>query len=157
MNKTEFERLLCERTYSTQRLAHALPVSGREVAKTALLRANGAINSSSPYCRRAKTSISKKLSPFSWLRKLRYPLIARIATLARCRHLALATVWKRSSIPSLADDKEIVFEGNTHEEAIRMKFKDSVQLEDPLVAPFAHDFGSAEHGVRRMGTFKIIL
>jgi Ala-tRNA(Pro) deacylase len=38
---------------------------------------------------------------------------------------------------SLEDDLEIVFQSNTHDEAVRMKFADFVQLEDPLVAPFA--------------------
>jgi prolyl-tRNA editing enzyme YbaK/EbsC (Cys-tRNA(Pro) deacylase) len=38
---------------------------------------------------------------------------------------------------SLKDDLEIVFQSNTHDEAVRMKFADFVQLEDPLVASFA--------------------
>jgi Ala-tRNA(Pro) deacylase len=33
----------------------------------------------------------------------------------------------------LAQDEEIVFEGNTHHEAIRMKFQDFVELEQPLL------------------------
>jgi Ala-tRNA(Pro) deacylase len=38
---------------------------------------------------------------------------------------------------SLAEDEAIVFEGNTHAEAIRMRFDEFRQLEDPLIAPFA--------------------
>jgi Ala-tRNA(Pro) deacylase len=38
---------------------------------------------------------------------------------------------------SLADDEEIWFEGNTHNEAVRMKFADFQRLEKPQVAPFA--------------------
>jgi len=37
----------------------------------------------------------------------------------------------------LADDEEIVFEGNTHDEAIRMRFDEFRRLEEPLVAAFA--------------------
>ncbi len=38
---------------------------------------------------------------------------------------------------SLADDDDIWFEGNTHDEAVRMKFAEFCRLEQPLVAPFA--------------------
>jgi Ala-tRNA(Pro) deacylase len=38
---------------------------------------------------------------------------------------------------SLAEDEEIWFEGNTHNEAVRMKFDDFQQLEKPQVGPFA--------------------
>jgi hypothetical protein len=37
----------------------------------------------------------------------------------------------------LAEDEEIWFEGNTHNEAVRMKFDDFQQLEKPQVGPFA--------------------
>ena len=36
---------------------------------------------------------------------------------------------------SLAKEEEIVFEGNTHHEAIRMKFSDFCRLESPLIIP----------------------
>jgi prolyl-tRNA editing enzyme YbaK/EbsC (Cys-tRNA(Pro) deacylase) len=39
---------------------------------------------------------------------------------------------------SLADDEEIWFQGNTHNEAVRMKFDDFQELEKPHVAPFAY-------------------
>jgi Ala-tRNA(Pro) deacylase len=38
---------------------------------------------------------------------------------------------------SLAEDDGIVFEGNTHHEAIRMKFRDYQRLEAPMMASFA--------------------
>jgi Ala-tRNA(Pro) deacylase len=39
---------------------------------------------------------------------------------------------------SLAKDEQIVFEGNTHHDAIRMKFRDFQQIEHPLIVRFAH-------------------
>jgi Ala-tRNA(Pro) deacylase len=39
---------------------------------------------------------------------------------------------------SLADGEEIVFEGNTHDEAIRMRFEDFRELEKPVVTAFAY-------------------
>ena len=41
---------------------------------------------------------------------------------------------------SLCDDEEIVFEGNTHHEAIRMKFRDYTELEQSTIADFSHPF-----------------
>lgn len=38
---------------------------------------------------------------------------------------------------SLTQDERIVFEGNTHHEAIRMKYADFCKLENPTVAEFA--------------------
>jgi hypothetical protein len=40
---------------------------------------------------------------------------------------------------SLAADEEIVFEGNTHHEAFRIRFKDFMRLEEPLVLAFAQN------------------
>jgi Ala-tRNA(Pro) deacylase len=39
---------------------------------------------------------------------------------------------------SLTKDEEIVFEGNTHVEAIRMKYADFYRLAEPLVGSFAY-------------------
>ena len=38
---------------------------------------------------------------------------------------------------SLGRDEEIVFEGNNHHEAFRMRYKDYRDIEQPLVARFA--------------------
>jgi len=38
----------------------------------------------------------------------------------------------------LTHDEEIVFEGNTHQEAIRMKYREFEQLEKPQVAAFTY-------------------
>jgi len=38
---------------------------------------------------------------------------------------------------SLTQDEEIVFEGQTHEEAIRMRFRDYEALEHPRLGQFA--------------------
>ena len=39
---------------------------------------------------------------------------------------------------SLLDDEQIVFEGNSHVEAIRMRCDDFIALEDPVVGDFTH-------------------
>lgn len=40
---------------------------------------------------------------------------------------------------SLAEEEEIVFGGCSHEEAIRMRFEDFQQLEEPLIVPIVQD------------------
>ena len=40
---------------------------------------------------------------------------------------------------SLANDPKIVFEGNMHEEAIRMRFRDYMRVEEPLILAFAEE------------------
>jgi Ala-tRNA(Pro) deacylase len=40
---------------------------------------------------------------------------------------------------SLTKDEEIVFEGNTHREAIRMDFEDFCQVEQPLIGSFVRE------------------
>lgn len=39
---------------------------------------------------------------------------------------------------SLTEDEEIVFEGNTHQESIRMRYADFDALEQPFIARFAY-------------------
>ena len=39
---------------------------------------------------------------------------------------------------SLSESEEIVFEGNTHDEAIRMRFDDYFELEKPVVTHLSH-------------------
>lgn len=56
---------------------------------------------------------------------------------------------------SLADDEEIVFEGNTHHEAIRMKFEDFRRIEERLVASFEAEPTRLLKGVRRRTTCSV--
>jgi hypothetical protein len=54
---------------------------------------------------------------------------------------------------SLSEAEEIVFEGNTHDEAIRMRFAGYVELEKPVVTPrqggFERGPGPREHRLLR--------
>ena len=46
---------------------------------------------------------------------------------------------------TLAEDEVILFEGNTHHDAIRMKFDDYRRLENPVVASFAVEKSTLNH------------
>jgi len=138
-----FERMPHHPTYSAQRLAQALHVPGREVAKTVLLRANGGhqfVVAVLPASKNIDFVQTSKL-----LGKGPVQLATELEIAAHCPDCDFGVLppfgsrygMKTIVDSTLSDDDEIVFEANTHEEAIRMKFDDFCQLEDPLVAPFA--------------------
>ena len=135
------QMLAHEPTFSAQRMAQCVHVSGDEVAKAVLLKSDG--------------KYVLAVLPATYYV---YPELARQALNAR--NVALATEEECSKIfpdcevgalppfgslyglqtvidASLTEDDEIVFEGNTHHEAIRMKFQDFRRLEQPQVATIA--------------------
>jgi len=141
--KCRFQRMPHQPTYSAQRLAHELHVSGREVAKTVLLRADGGHQFVVAVLPASKTINLDKASKV--LGKGKVQLATEIEISAHCPDCDFGVLppfgsrygMKTIVDSSLADDEEIVFEGNTHDEAVRMRFDEFVQLEDPLVAAFA--------------------
>ena len=139
-----YERVPHPPTYSAQRLAQALHVRGREVAKTVLLRAN---RNGGQHFVVAVLPATKQID-FDRTAKViggRIQLATEVEIAEHCpdcefgvlppfgSHYGMKTIVDSS----LADDEEIWFEGNTHNEAVRMKFDDFQQLEKPQVAPFA--------------------
>jgi Ala-tRNA(Pro) deacylase len=139
----KFERVPHQPTYSAQRLAHELHVPGREVAKTVLLRANGGYEYVVAVLPASKKLDLKHASKLIGGAKLELGTEFDIsAHCPDCDFGVLPPFGSRYGMKtivdsSLEDDLEIVFQSNTHDEAVRMKFADFVQLEDPLVAPFA--------------------
>jgi Ala-tRNA(Pro) deacylase len=137
---TPYELIPHRDTYDSQRMAAAIHVSGREVAKTVLLRAGGGyVVAVLP----ANQSID--------LVRVARALDVRSAELATeieiaehcpdCEMGALPPFGSKYGMETLLEDSllevdEIVFEGNSHHESIRMKSADFRQLEDPLVGSF---------------------
>jgi Ala-tRNA(Pro) deacylase len=141
--KCWFERLPHQPTYSAQRMAHEIHVRGQEVAKTVLLRADGGyrfVVAVLPANKMIDFSLASGLLGGS---KLELATEIEIAThCPDCEFGVLPPFGSRYGMrtivdSSLAMDEEIVFEGNTHVEAIRMKFAEFCRLENPLIAPFA--------------------
>lgn len=139
--RVAFERLDHRPTYDAQSLAQAVHVSGEEVAKAVLLKADD--------------DYMLAVLPATHavdLRTAREVLGAQRVELAseeECgRHFSDCELgslppfgsqygMKTMVDESLLEDDEIVFAANTHHEAIRMRFEDYQALEQPQVASFS--------------------
>ena len=130
-------------TYTAQEMAHELHVPGSEVAKTVLLRVGGVdefVVAVVPANRRVDLARASELLGGSEVELASESDIT--AHCPDCELGALPPFGSRYGMQtlvdeSLAEDDEIVFEGNTHDEAIRMKFDEFRRLENPLVGPIA--------------------
>ena len=137
-----FRSLDHEPVYGAQSVAQAVHVSGEQVAKAVLLKAGG------QYAL-ALLPATHTIDLATAARALRARK-AELASEAECgkvfadcelgalppfgSHYGVKTLMDRA----LAEDDEIVFEGNTHHEAIRMRLKDFTAVEEPAVARFSH-------------------
>ncbi len=136
-----FELIPHRDTYDAQRMAQSLHVPGREVAKTVLLRANGksyvvAVLPATKHIdlERAAEAVDGNVE-----------LATEIEIAEHCPDCeigALPPFGSQYGMQTIVDDdltkdERIVFEGNTHHEAIRMTFADFQRLEEPKVASFA--------------------
>jgi Ala-tRNA(Pro) deacylase len=140
-----YEHVPHQPTYSAQRLAHELHVPGREVAKTVLLRANA--NGGREFVVAvlpANKNVDFKRTA-EMIRGNKVQLATEMEIAAQCPDCDFGVLppfgsrygMKTIVDSSLADDEEIWFEGNTHKEAIRMKFDDFRRLEQPTIASIA--------------------
>ncbi len=138
-----FEIVEHAETFGAQRLAQALHVPGREVAKTVLLRADH------DYRYILAVLPATHHIDFAALRTLLGGATVELATeiemaerFPDCAfgvlppfgsHYGAQTIVDQS----LAADEYIAFECDKHTEAIRMKYSDFYNFEHPLVARFA--------------------
>lgn len=138
-----FDLLPHSPTYDAQHLAHVLHVPGREVAKTVLLRANGGYRYLVVVLPATKKIDFSKAS--SALGGSKLQLATEIEISSHCpdcdmgvlppfgSHYGMLTLVDES----LTKDEQIVFEGNTHHDAIRMRFEDFRRIEEPLIVDLA--------------------
>ena len=138
----QFKRVEHRPAYSAQRLAHELHVPGREVAKTVLLRADGGRELVVAVLPASKKIDFQKASQL--LGGAKIELATEFDISAHCPDCDFGVLppfgsrygMKTIVDSSLAEDEDIWFEGNTHDEAIQMKFDEYRRLEQPMVAPF---------------------
>jgi Ala-tRNA(Pro) deacylase len=138
-----YDAITHREVYDAQRLAEELHTPGREVAKTVLLRAD------SGYVYIVAVLPATKSIDFadvaSALGGSKIELATEIEINEHCRDCemgALPPFGSQYGMKTLVDesltvDEEIVFEGNSHHEAIRMRYDDFHRIESPIVARFA--------------------
>ena len=139
--KVKFELLLHHDTYDAQHMAQSLHIGGRHVAKTVLLRTDGG-SSFIVAVLPATCSIDFELA--SRMLGSRVELASEREIAENCPDCEIGALppfgrqfgMKTMVDESLVEDEDIVFEGNTHHEAIRMKFRDFQHIEEPLVGSF---------------------
>jgi Ala-tRNA(Pro) deacylase len=140
--KVKFDVIPHMDTYNAQTMAQTLHVSGHHVAKTVLLRADGGkafVVAVLPASRSVDLQLASQLLGG---RKLELASEAEVA--AHCPDCELGALPPFGSYygmmtivdASLDDDEEILFEGNTHHESIRMLLYDFRQIEQPVVGHF---------------------
>ena len=136
-----YETLLHEPVYDALRLAQAVHVSGDVVAKTVLLRVDGAY----------VIAVLQATHQIDF-DKLRAVLGADDVVMVHEEEFAelfpdcevgppppFGSLYKMRTVvdDSLAQDRWIVFKGATNEEAIQMYYDDYAQFEQPIVAAYS--------------------
>jgi Ala-tRNA(Pro) deacylase len=139
----DFEMIPHRDTYEAQRMAEELHVSGREVAKTVLLRVEGGKDYVVAVL---PANMVVDLDRASGVLGGSKTELATEDELAQqcpdCETGALPPFGSRYGMrtiveESLSEDDSIYFEGNTHHESIRMKFDDFLEIEEPQMKKFA--------------------
>jgi len=130
-------------TCDAQRMSKELRLSGKHVAKTVLLRADHGYRylvAVVPACRRVDLTRASPVLGGSELE-----IASESELIEHCPDCDAGVLppfgsqyGMRTLVDAdLLDDEWIVFEGNTHDEAIRMRTSDFRRLECPLIARFA--------------------
>ncbi len=132
-------------THDAQRLAATIHVPGREVAKTVLLKKSGGNAYVVAVLPANKAVDIEQASRVAGDCVLEMASEAEIAQQCPdCELGALPPFGSQYRMKTIVDenlskDEEIVFEGNTHHEAIRMKFDEFCNIEQPTIGRFTVD------------------
>jgi Ala-tRNA(Pro) deacylase len=139
-----FDALDHSPTYSAQSLAATVHVTGTEVAKTVVLWADGEFFLAVlPATRTVDLERVQEVVGYDYVGLAseqecgdRFP---------DCELGAIPPFGSRYGMLTLVDesllrDDVIVFEGNTHDDAIRMKCQDYLSLERPTIHSFTYDY-----------------
>lgn len=128
-------------TFSAQRMAQAIHVSGDKVAKTVVLRLDGGEHVLAVLQATHKIDVQRLEEVLPAARVELVPEDELAALFPDCEIGAVppfGSAYQMRTIvdESLTHDECIAFEGNTHDEAICIRYEDFAELEHPQVAPF---------------------
>lgn len=140
-NRVTYQTLEHSRTGDAQHLAHAVHVPGDKVAKAVLLRANHGfryVTAVIPASRQLDFEVASRSFGHCELQLASEAEVSQVCP--DCEAGVLLPFGSQFGTKTLVDSSlqqsdEIVFEGNRHTEAIRVKFADFCRLESPLILP----------------------
>ena len=141
-----YDVLMHPAAYDAQRMARSVHVAGVRVAKTVLLKADKGfkyVMAVLPATHHVDLALVKQAIGAGELELASEDEVA--AHCVDCEVGAMPPFGSQMHIETLVDEclareEVIVFEGNTHVEAIRMKYRDYYELEHPLVVQISrHD------------------
>lgn len=138
-----FEMLRHDETFDSQHLAEAIHVSGRRVAKTVLLRMDHGYQYAVAIL--PATHLIDLDAVGQILGGAKMELATELEIAQCCPDCEMGVLPPFGSMygletimdESLRDAPQLVFEGNTHQEAIRMAGEDFIRLEHPVIGSFA--------------------
>src|SRR5262245_5678225 len=136
-----FRRLHHRPAYTANRVAQMLHVPGKEMAKTVLLRTGeGYAVAVLPSTHRVDLDRARQDLGTDWVGLASEAEMEQL--FPDCERGAMPPFGSLYRVPTivdetLAEDEEIVFEGQNHEEAIQMRYRDYVNTEHPRIGHFA--------------------
>ena len=139
---TNFDVVEHQPTFDSCHLARSLSVPGRQLAKTVLLRASDGYRYALAVLPATHKVDLKKIGDILGPSVC---LASEDEVALHCRDCevgALPPFGSQLGVETIMDEtiasqERIVFEGNTHHEAISMRYQDFYDLEHPLVTSFA--------------------
>ena len=137
-----FDVLPHDPTFSAQRMAEAVHVCGDNVAKTVLLKTDdGYVVAVLPATHQLFIDMVRDALESPHVRLADAREMAQV--FADCEYGVVPPFGSQYGLMTLVDvalteDDEIVFEGNAHREAIRMKYQAYEELEQPRVAVLSY-------------------
>jgi Ala-tRNA(Pro) deacylase len=137
-----FQRLPHRPTYTANRMAQALHVKGHDVAKSVLLRTgHGYVLAVLPATHQVDLARVRRELGEERVEIASEDDVEKV--FPDCERGAVPPFGSFYNVPTLMDetlaaDEQIVFEGQTHEEAIRMTYRDYEALEHPRHGRFAY-------------------
>lgn len=139
--KVNYTLLRHEKAYTAQEVAHAVHVSGKELAKTIVANADGKfIMVILPAHHRVNLKLLKDVLKAKEVRLAREEEIQQLFPDCELGAMPpLGPLYNMSAYVAkpLLEDKEITFNAGTHTEAIKMNFGDFQQLTNPVVGEFS--------------------
>lgn len=142
-NGVPFELCRHRPTYDASHLAEAMHVDCKAVAKTVLLRLDGGFRYALAILPASHVIDVEKLSKALGGTHVQLATEAEVAERCpQCEVGVLPPFGSQCYLETLLDpaakmNEEIIFEGNSHGEAIRMQYTDFIELEQPMVVAFA--------------------